>query len=681
MDNKSLLFFNGINGERGDYDLPPMPADTLARIAQGESAPTNLSELKIRHQWKEQASYSVVEGADPRDLSQCGWGVIFPARGNPAIREALTDLFNLRRRQAGDLYREYQGQEGYRASESKNEFLGRHNVGPGPANPRLVPYHLLLVGSPEEIPYEFQQALALNYSVGRIYFEALEDYQNYARSVTAAETGQVRLAREMAFFAPQAADDQATQISTGELICPLSQMFSPMFPDWKFQAHLAQDATKATLNQLLNGGSPPAPALLMAAAHGMSFPSGSDRQAVHQGALLCQDWPGPSQWRSAIPHNHYFAGEDLSSDANLLGSMVIFFASYGLGAPQLDAFAQQALRSRSSAGNSIAPAPFLAQLPTRMLSRPRGGALAVIGQAERAWSYSAPGMDNRAQTAIYKALIYALISGQPAGAAVGNFSERYAEQSYQLNSLLEEADFGRELDPLELISNWTAAKDARSLILLGDPAVRLPVAGPDEAPRERPDAIQLTQIAEFSSTGPIPTATAEVTTEAIQPVSPGWPGAQTTSAGDFNLAGDFAGSSAPPVGPPAGSDWQGVSFGLFENVTSTADTMNQFIKKFVGMLSESLDMASIQVRTYLVEDADQEKALREGASSAQLLATTQVKIDGDIDNYLSKTGNEENLELLKIHTEMVEKAQTYRVELLKAMAVAVGSLMPPPDAK
>jgi hypothetical protein len=465
MIDTDLLTFNGVDGATGGYGLPPMTPGELGRFLRGGETPENLSELRFRRAQSDNRHFGVKEGVDPKRLDQAGWGVIFARDTGPEVREALAPLLDLRRAQAGDLFRVCETI----AAEPKAKFLARHGVGPGPADPARMPYYLLLVGSPEQIPYRFQSQLDVQYAVGRLHFERAEDYACYAASVVAAESGtpgKITLPRGMSFFGVENSGDAATRLSSESLVAPLLAALRAARPDWPMSAYLKDEATKANLGRLLGGGE--TPALLLTASHGMEFPLGHPRQRAHQGALLCGDWPGPG-WKGGIPQDFYFAGDDLAAGASPHGLIAFFFACYGAGTPRLDEFARQAFKERAA----IAPEAFLASLPTSLLGHPRGGALAVIGHVERAWGYSFHWAKAGAQTMVFESALTRLLDGHPVGSAMEYFNERYAELSTVLADHLEEIDFGAEPDPYELAGLWTANNDARGYVILGDPAVRL----------------------------------------------------------------------------------------------------------------------------------------------------------------------------------------------------------------
>ena len=169
--------------------------------------------------------------------------------------------------------------------------------------------------------------------VGRLHFEQLEDYAAYAQSVVRAEKGDIRLPRRAAFFGVANEDDKATQLSSQQLVQPLFEKINTaqesgkivrwveegdtsrkLQMDWECQSFISDHATKQHLLELLGGGQ--TPAFLFTASHGMEFDAESPRQIPHQGALLCQDWPGPKQYRGGkIPQDWYLAGDDVSSTA------------------------------------------------------------------------------------------------------------------------------------------------------------------------------------------------------------------------------------------------------------------------------------------------------------------------------------------------------------------------------
>ncbi len=490
------LHFNGINGATGEYGVPPMTGEELAGFIKGESAPENLAELKYRQQQATQSHYGVKEGVDPKKLDEAGWGVIFAHDAQPAIKEALKPLLELRSQQAGGRFRCYEGGNGYRVGkDNKNSFLARHGAGPGPADPDKVPYYLLIVGGPDVIPYRFQSQVDVQYAVGRIHFETVEEYAVYAQSVVAAETGKLKLARRLSFFGVTNPDDPATMASEQSLISPLFDKLKS-WQGWQTEAILREQATKSKLAELLGGGA--TPALLFTASHGMEFPSGHAKQFPHQGALLCGDWPGPKNFHGAIPQDFYFAGDDLARDARLPGLISFHFACYGAGTPEHDEFAQQAFKGRQA----IAPRAFLSGLPTRMLCHPNGGALAVIGHVDRAWSTSFAWSGAGAQTTVFESTMQRLMEGHPVGSALEYFNERYAELSTVLSDELEEVQYGKLVDPYELAGMWTANNDARGYMVLGDPAVRMPLAAEGETPEDR-QVIEIVPVA-VASPGPPP---------------------------------------------------------------------------------------------------------------------------------------------------------------------------------
>lgn len=474
------LFFNGINAVTGESLFPPIESELLASlIAKGQR--DTEQEHALATWWRQYASPSAPqymaarEGTDYLDLASAGWGAIFPYDIDVEIIEALRPLLEWRKLQAGELYKEYTGPDGYRYKvadgmfETKNDWLARHGMGPGPADPKKVPYYLLVVGDPDTIPYHFQIQLDVQYAVGRIYFDTILGYATYANSVVSAEKDDLSLGKQATFFGVANPDDLATKMSATQLIAPLARSISEQTDGWNVQSIKAEAATKSSLTHLLKNEKPPA--LLFAACHGMGFPNGHPLQQPDQGALLCQDWPGPREWAKPISKDFYFAADDLTKDVNVQGMVAFAFVCYGAGTPHLDEFSRQNFRKREE----IAPKNFIARLAQQMLSHPKGGALAWISHVERAWGYSFLWGQAGTQLTVFESTLKRLMDGYPVGYAFEYFNNRYAELASTLSDTLDEIEFGRKVDPIELTGIWTATKDARNYVILGDPFVKLMV--------------------------------------------------------------------------------------------------------------------------------------------------------------------------------------------------------------
>jgi hypothetical protein len=458
------LYFNGLNGETGEYLLPPATPEQLSSLARrGLMTAENLVDAQA---WRRQGSRGLRSG-DARDLAQAGWGVIFAEKDPDAetVREALAPLLDLRRAQAGRVrehfYREFRADRGYHEGDTKRRFLSRHGVGPGAADPDHMPYYLLIVGDPETIPYEFQYQLDMQYAVGRIWFDTIDGYAEYARHVVTAEVSPQPRKRTAAVFAPRHPDDSATELSATQLAAPLAERMAKN-PAWTVHRALGDEATKERLRSLLGGEE--TPDFLFTAGHGMVFPNGDPRQMPSQGAILCRDWPGPKAWHGRFPPDFYFGGDDVDGSERVHGLISFHFACYSAGGPAWDD------SSIAHERVPVAPRPFLSHLPRRLL---QAGALAVVGHVEKAWQCSIEWPGAGTQIQVFEDAVDRLLAGHPVGSAMEPFGQRYAELASDLSSSLEDAWKGTPEENLQLAELWMHSHDARNYVVLGDPAVRL----------------------------------------------------------------------------------------------------------------------------------------------------------------------------------------------------------------
>ncbi len=449
---------NGICGITGKSPLPMCSLDEIAKSARSFLPPMI-----------PRSARAVTAGVDPRALESAGWGLVLHESIPSNTLAALRPLIHHRQEQTGDRFRILQ----IRAGENRRSFLARHGAGPGPVDPDRIPYYLLILGDPETVPYGFHFDLGMQYAVGRIAFDEPAEYARYAESVVAYEKRPVVSSPRAVLFGVENHDDHATRQSVSHLVEPLAERLRDALPRATIDTVLRGDARKATLLQLLGGSA--TPDLLFTAGHALLFPPGHERQAEEQGALLCADWPGPERWLGAIPPQHSVTASDIPSRARLTGLITFLFACFSIGTPELDRFAPPSEESKPP----LAPHPFLARLPQRLLSHRDGGALAVIGHVDRAWMSSFLWKDTIEQVQVFDTAFQRLLNGDPIGYSMECFGQRAAEIAAWLHGLMfeESLDGNDPTHEHDLAKLWTAYHDARNYMIFGDPAVRLSFAG------------------------------------------------------------------------------------------------------------------------------------------------------------------------------------------------------------
>ncbi len=458
-------FLNGVDAETGGF-LTPDPRDNASAM---HLEPRDYRRLRhwVQYYHPEDPTRLPLHGVDPEDLAQAGWAVVFGPGVSDDARVALDPLLKMRRRQAGSLYRRLD----YAIGTDALKFLEDEAGAFGPADPQKLPYYVLLVGDPSELPFEFQHQIDVQYAVGRLHFKDDEDYGRYAQAVVDAEAASAG-EREAVFWGTDIPDDPHSGWMMAGLVRPLVDNLRA----WRSEHGLydvatATDGCHSTLAHLL-GDTPPA--FLFTASHGMVF-SDQDIQREHQGAFLCEDC-APWQRGQPVQREHYFSAEDLPLGLDLRGLIAFHFACYSAGCNARDDFE----RSMLGKPRRLAPRAFVSRMSQRLLT---AGAQAVVGHVDRAWTTSFSWENHGDQTRVFASMLRQLFRGHRLGHATEWVHYRYAECSTYFNRLLEakleELRLGID-DPDSLLYRQLrkATLDARNYLVIGDPAVRL--VGADE---------------------------------------------------------------------------------------------------------------------------------------------------------------------------------------------------------
>ncbi|MFZ0591979.1 MAG: hypothetical protein WAM39_16055 [Bryobacteraceae bacterium] len=622
-DASTIYSFNGINPRTGMPVAAPRSTAELAAVAKGVSVEGPHASQLLEIAKDPQKHFGLTYGIDSKDLSQTGWGVIFPQSENAGVVAALEPLLELRKSQAGSRYKKYNCAPG----QSAWDFVTENDADPSqPVDPTVVPYYLLIVADPETISYQFQYQLDVQYAVGRIFFDTPGEYNNYARSVVLAETGGLALPKRVAVFATANPSDVPTGQSSQRLALPLADRLNADKRDWTVDRYIGDSARKAQLSTLLNDGN--TPGVLFTASHGLGLPANDPDLEPLNGALLCQDWPGTG---GAGPES-YFLPTDIAQDAKLLGLISIHFACFGAGTPKISDIP----RNPAEPSPVVAPCSFVSRLSQRLLSHPNGGALAFIGHVDVVlgcafeWDGS-----KEPQIQSFVSAMEQIMDGIPVGAAMEQFNTRYAALSTQL---LQQIHSGLKVDDAHLAGLWMYSSDSRNFVVVGDPAARLRIAS--QPPQEKRIIMSstATQGPALSGAGEPRAASTSVHPAATAP----------TDLAYFSLPGF---SSA--------------------NVKDTVESIYDKICETLTNIYQGL--TTVEVSTYV---NDGSAVIGPDFAGAKLRALSSISLDGKARACVPTTPDGKPDETLwRIHSDMVEQALQHRVAILKMAADMASSLV------
>lgn len=407
---------------------------------------------------------------------EVGWGIVLPERSDLSAEAKSLAL------DAPDAIQELVRQRGnapvlrYDPKLAAQGLLRRYERGtntftqPGPRGkrgsaPGLVPHYLLIVGSPDQIPWEFQYQLQTEAFVGRL---DLDDtgLENYVNALLRQWSGSERDVTKPVVWSVDHGHPDITRLMAKTIGERLSSAFAS---DAEFDhSNLYLTGSSATSFGLVDAISKRKPAFLATTSHGATFP-------LNQPVALAQQLGIP------VDANHDLLSHvDVLSNWNSEGAIWYAHACCSAGASGVSAF-EGLIDPSTELGKTVlslgVAGEISAPLPKMMLghAKPLG---AFVGHVEPTFNWTLFSTSNKQTTTAH---IIQTLYNQLHGSdrpTIGRSLHGYYQ--FVAGLLLLHGKAVKALNSHApgaagmAIRSKLIATDLLSMVLLGDPTVRLP---------------------------------------------------------------------------------------------------------------------------------------------------------------------------------------------------------------
>ncbi|MFE8604647.1 hypothetical protein [Archangium violaceum] len=422
------------------------------------------------------------EGGDPNDLEAQRWSLILPegSQGD-RLRALIQPLLALRReQQGGHPIQEYRVPSRPMSMAEAAQWRKAHYDSGENTNTNLPRYQLIL-GDLDQVPLAIQQMQASDGYVGRLHFSDEQGYEAYVEKLLRAEklprTAPGRLLLHTAHDGSGALDAGFKSLITPGLELVRGEMGAGLFPASGCDIHGRE--LDPGLEQFLASTAHTTPGVLFSMSHGIGAPKGGwtseQERLAGQGAM-------------SFGRQGQLPAAELASRTFMPNGLWFMFACFGAGTPDTSAYGHWLEKLAETGRYSRLPdvmktlsgRPFIAATPQKVLANPNGP-LAFIGHVDLAWTFSFREDDSPAKKRPGRFIntLKTLLKSNRVGIGFRELYRYLALTDTELASIQDEEVRTRATPTREELIRrgylWMMRQDLAGYVLLGDPAVRLPI--------------------------------------------------------------------------------------------------------------------------------------------------------------------------------------------------------------